>query len=353
MILKRLFVLYIFSLLLLTTCVEPVNVDLGEPVKRLVVDGLITTKPGPYSVRLTNTAKYTSSSEGTNFVVRGAKVTLSDDTGYTEQLTEVSAGTYQTSANGIQGQIGRTYTLHIETEGKQYESRPELLRPTTGADKVYAEFKEEAPGVEEGFYVYLDTQDPVQTEDFYRWNWVHYVRENICFNEIIPPSTQPTVLDCCGNCWNIIRCNGCVNIASDTYSNGTTISRQLLAIVPYTSRSKYFLYYEQLSLSRDAFKFWRGLEQQTNNVGGIFDAPPSIIRGNIFNVNDDTEVVLGLFGASDVKPGFINVDRSGIVKPPTSPPPVIRPPLNGPPPPCYPCMESVIRTANTPPLWQD
>lgn len=353
MILKRLFVLYIFSLLLLTTCVEPVNVDLGEPVKRLVVDGLITTKPGPYTVRLSTTAKYTTGSEGTNFLVKGANVRISDDTGYIETLTEISPGIYRTAQDGMQGQVGRTYTLYIESEGKQYQSRPELLRATSGVENVYAEFKYGSPGVEEGFYVYIDTKDPANTEDFYRWNWTHYMREQYCFNEIVYPSNVLVVLDCCTQCWNIYRCNSCVNIASDIYSNGSTISGQLIAIVPYTSRAKYFLYIEQFSLSREAYKFWRGLEGQINNVGGIFDAPPSIIRGNIFNVNDAEDIALGYFGASDVKPTFINVDRGSIVKEPSGPPPFEKPPVNGPPPPCYPCLESALRTANTPPLWQD
>jgi hypothetical protein len=326
-------------------------VDLGEPIKRLVVDGMITTKPGPYTVKLSTTAKYTTGTEGTNFLVKGAKVSISDDMGYREELSEVSPGSYKTSSNGLQGQVGRTYTLHIETEGRKYESKPELLRPTTSVENVYAEFKYEAPGVEEGFYVYIDTKDPAETEDYYRWNWIHYEREIYCFNEVVPPNTEPTILNCCGQCWNIVKCNGCVNIASDVYTNGTSISRQLLAIAPYNSTLRYFLYFEQYSLSRDAFKFWRGLEKQVNNVGGIFDAPPAVIRGNLFNIDDEEDIVLGFFGASDVKPGFINVDRTGIPKPPNSDPFIIPP--SGPPPPCYPCIESSGRTAFTPPLWED
>jgi hypothetical protein len=350
----RVFSFIILSFLVLfTTCVEPVNVDLGEPIKRLVVDGMITTKPGPYTVRLSTTAKYTTGTDGANFVVRGATVTISDDTGYSEQLAEVSAGTYRTRENGIQGQVGRTYTLHIETEGQQYQSKPELLRTTTGVENIYTEYNEEAPGIEEGFYVYIDTQDPAQSEDFYRWTWIHYEREQYCFREIVPPNTEFIILPCCGDCWNIIKCNGCVNIASDVYNNGSMISRQLLDIVPYNSRSKYFLYYEQHSLSRDAYKFWKGLEQQANNVGGIFDAPPSIIRGNMYNVADEEDIVLGFFGASDVKPGYINIDRSGIPKPPSNPPIILVPPSGGPPLPCYPCIESNGRTAVTPPFWQN
>jgi hypothetical protein len=350
---KRLFILLI-PVLLLTTCVEKIGVNLPEATDRLVVDGLISTKPGPYNVRLTKTAKYTTGSDGTNVLVKGARVRISDDAGNSEDLQEVSQGTYRTQTGGIQGQTGRTYTLFIETaEGKKYQSQPELLKSTPEVENIYYEFVNEAPGIEEGFYVYIDTRDPAATEDYYRWNWVHYDRVIYCFNEIVPPSTTPTILDCCGDCWDIRRCNGCVNIASDRLINGNMLSRQLLTIVPYSSRSKYFLYYEQQSLTRDAYKFWKALEEQSKNVGGIFDKPPATVRGNMFSVNDEDEVVLGYFGASDIKPGSVLINRSGINKDPTGPPPVVPPPVIGPPPPCYPCQESLLRTRITPPLWQN
>jgi hypothetical protein len=250
--------------------------------------------------------------------------------------------------------VGRTYTLYIETaEGKKYQSRPELLKATPGVDSIYYEFVEASPGVEEGFYVYVDTRDPADTEDYYRWNWVHYAKLIYCFNEIPPGATEPVVLDCCGDCWDIQRCNGCINIASDRLANGSTISRQLLTIVPYSSRSKYFLYYEQQSLSRDAYKFWKALEEQSKNVGGIFDKPPATVRGNMFSLNDENEVVLGYFGASDIKPESILVDRSTVAKNPSGLLPVVPPPSSGPPPPCYPCQEGLLRTSQRPPLWQN
>jgi hypothetical protein len=353
MFIKRLLML-VFPILLCTTCVEKIGVDLPDATEKLVVDGLISTKPGPYTVRLTRTAKYTTGNGGINTFIRGAKVTIADDAGNQEELMEESQGTYRTKPNGLQGQVGRSYTLLIETaEGKKYQSRPELLKPTTGVENIYYEFVNEAPGIEEGFYVYVDTKDPAGSEDYYRWNWVHYEQIIYCFNEIVPPSTTPTILDCCGDCWDIQRCNGCVNLASDRLVNGNMISRQLLSIVPYSSKSKYFLYYEQQSLSRDAYKFWKSLEEQSKNVGGIFDKPPATVRGNMFSVADENEIVLGYFGASDIKPGSVWVDRSGIPKNPTGLLPVVPPPSSGPPPPCYPCEEGLLRTKITPPLWKN
>jgi hypothetical protein len=345
-------ILMLLLALLLTTCVERIGVNLPEATDRLVVDGLISTKPGPYSVRLTRTARYTTGSEGTNVRVRGAKVRISDDAGNSEELQESSPGLYQTKPEGIQGQTGRSYTLHIETaEGKKYQSRPELLKPTTGVENIYYEFVNEAPGIEEGFYVYIDTPDPAATEDYYRWNWVHYEKIPYCLVETQPPGLI-IARNCCEDCWDIARCNNCINIASDRLINGNMLSRQLLTVVPYSSKSKYFLYYEQQSLTRDAFKFWKSLEEQSKNVGGIFDKPPATVRGNIFSLLDEDEVVLGYFGASDIKPASIQVDRSGIPKNPSGPPAVVPSPTSGPPPPCYPCEESPARTRSTPPLWK-
>jgi hypothetical protein len=129
------------------------------------------------------------------------------------------------------------------------------------------------------------------------------------------------------------------------------LSRQLLTVVPYSSKSKYFLYYEQQSLTRDAFKFWKSLEEQSKNVGGIFDKPLPRCGAISFSLLDEDEVVLGYFGASDIKPASIQVDRSGIPRNPSGPPAVVPPASTGPPPPCYPCQESLLRTRITPPLW--
>jgi hypothetical protein len=104
---KNRHILFLPLLLLLATCIDPVGVSLDEPVPHLVVDGLITSAPGPYTVKLTNTARYSTGSEGTNILVTGAKVSITDDTGNNEILEENSIGIYTTKADGIQGLTGK------------------------------------------------------------------------------------------------------------------------------------------------------------------------------------------------------------------------------------------------------
>lgn len=43
------------------------------------------------------------------------------------------------------------------------------------------------------------------------------------------------------------------------------------------------------------------MRELVNNTGSVFDTPPAPIRGNIQNVNDPDEVVLGNFEVANVK----------------------------------------------------
>lgn len=58
----------------------------------------------------------------------------------------------------------------------------------------------------------------------------------------------------------------------------------------------YFSVY-QSSLTREAFDYWRKVDVVSNRVGSIFDTPPAMITGNIFDVNDPESTALGYFQA--------------------------------------------------------
>ena len=51
-------------------------------------------------------------------------------------------------------------------------------------------------------------------------------------------------------------------------------------------------------MTQNAYNYWFEIDEIANNVGGLFDTPPATIRGNIYNINDESELVLGYFEAS-------------------------------------------------------
>ena len=47
-------------------------------------------------------------------------------------------------------------------------------------------------------------------------------------------------------------------------------------------------------------------------AGTIFEPPPAIIRGNIYNIHDPKDPVFGYFGASAITKGSIFIPDSAI-----------------------------------------
>jgi len=110
--------LIILSLFLVTSCEKEIDLDLEDQSGSIVIEGNITDQAGPYYVKITKSVAFTQANQYP--AIENAKVVLSDNTGQTETLQYIGNGRYQTST--FVGQSGRTYTLKIQAEGKEYIS---------------------------------------------------------------------------------------------------------------------------------------------------------------------------------------------------------------------------------------
>ncbi|WP_240543783.1 DUF4249 domain-containing protein [Spirosoma foliorum] len=337
---------------LVVSCITEFQPDRVSIATSLIVEGQITDQAGPYTVKLTRTADYSYAS--LNLLETGAVVTISDNLGNKETLTEQSpGGTYTTAANGIRGVAGRSYKLTIQTKaGKQYESEAEVLQAAPPITKLYYEYSIESGGVNfaqnQGWNVYIDTKDPEAPGNYYKWNWTHYEFTAVCSTKEITGQSYLSGLGCCSNCWNITRCYTCINLSSDVNINGQAISRQSIMRVPYKSTSKYYLEVQQQAISKGAYEFWKSVKGLVSNTGGLFDAAPSTVQGNLHCINDPATLVYGYFGATGIAEQYINVDRSTGQGTPDLDPPVVIPT----PSPCVVCENSLYRTPIQPRWWQ-
>ncbi len=342
----------------LSSCIDPIDTGTDDIVPKLVVDGQVTNLPGPYSVKLGQSEPYDNAS--ITRAVANATVYIMDDEGNRFDLLEGTRGTYRTDSTSFQGVPGRTYTLHIRTlEGKEYQSQPQYLQAAPPIDTIFSRFVEEVSpnGIARDFFeIYLKSQDIPGEENFYRWKWAHYDSLKYCkqgFAPVLDPenglSTNYRLYTyCCEPCWEITRCNNCLDLGNDQYTDGRMLER-LITKIPYDSRDDYFMVVEQYALSEKGYRFWNSVLGQTNNTGGIFDNPPASIPGNISNVNDAQEQVLGLFLASGVSRKSVYVKRDYVLKPPPDDPNIGVTILLSPN--CLGCMESIFRTGRKPPGW--
>lgn len=114
----KLYIGICISTLLFTSCTKEITIDLNTSNPQLVIEAVITDEPGPYYVKLSKTINI---SESNNYpTVSGALVIISDNTGVSDTLVEVSSGLYQT--NTLIGVPGNTYWLKVVSEGKDYSA---------------------------------------------------------------------------------------------------------------------------------------------------------------------------------------------------------------------------------------
>ena len=116
---------YIFFLISSISCITPLNIETQVEENILVVEGYISTAPGPYTIQLTTSARYGSVFDGFIKPEPGADVWIKDDLGNTVFLIDKDYGVYETP-EGFQGEVGRTYILNIETILQESESEAGL-----------------------------------------------------------------------------------------------------------------------------------------------------------------------------------------------------------------------------------
>jgi hypothetical protein len=297
-------IVFSFLVLYLFSCIDPISLPFRDESDKLVVDGMITNLPPPYTITLSTSITY----ESPTFVgtlpnyLSGAQVSIIDDRGNVEKLREVEKGRYKSAVNGMQGEVGRSYRIEIiMLDGRKFTSAPERLNPTPNIDSLSSEYDSEL----KGHYFFVNTTDPAGEKNYYRWT--AYGIGSIQ----VRPAT-PAINACQPYCWQYFE-SRTLNILSDDFIDGNLIRGQRVFFAPMQSDSDYSLEVTQFSLTKDAFRFQQLLEDQRNRTGSIFDPPPATIVGNIYNANNPRELALGYFGASAVVRSRITIRRDKLL----------------------------------------
>ena len=314
-------------LVLITGCIEPLELDIKQDDVRLVVNGLITDEPGPYTVTLTKTQTVPYTPQGFPKEI-GSTLNITDNLGNTTTLLETAPGVYQTQP-GFQGQIGRTYTLFITTSaGDKYFSTPETLKAISeieaisyDVEKRIALDEENQPSDVYWLNAYVDTKDQGGEKNYYKWEYEVVYQVNTqpwdyCEPNPLGIKCIPKPKNCCSTCWVTIY-NDALSIQNDRLVNGKELKKQFITKLPVNNQlfnSRVHLEVKQFSISEAAYDYLQILKTQVNDVSNIQSPPPAFISGNISGTSDGAKKPLGFFGASAVKKKsiFINTSDLGV-----------------------------------------
>jgi len=296
-----------------SSCIKQVSLNLRAPTPQLVVEGLLLTDSTPCKVILSYSGIFNSVGGQVQNFINDATVFVKDGLGDSTQLLNVGNGTYMPPST-INATVGVSYSLAITlSNGKRYISIPETI-PAVPRDFSLDTIAEGVPDNSflsglQAADVQIKTQDPANEKNYYRWINTAYI------------SREATGEPCCFACSSICYqyCfqyypnDTVIRVLSDDNINGTEIRHQNVLLAPYYTVGTYYILVKQLSLTQNAYEFWKLYNQQTNSSGGILDPLPASLQGNIYNANDSTDVALGYFEASDavslrliLSPVFIN-----------------------------------------------
>lgn len=308
----------------LSACVDVFQAGIVSDLTILVVDAALNNLDTEQHISIMESVN----AKGTvfNIPVRNAKVEVLENNSNRISFIEKREGVYVAPTN-FKLVVGNTYQLFFtKSDGKSYESGTEKLSGISEIIKIHDVF--EMNGIQKGDkylpanYVFIDTQDPKDEENNYLWTWQQWEKQDICitceggrYNVntgcLKQAQYQGQFFDyyCEGNCWDILK-NTELNVLNDVLSNGKLIANRLVAKIPYHSTNGTLLEIQQQSISVEAYKYFKLLAEQTQNTGTLVDTPPAAIIGNIKNINNAIEPVVGFFFVTSITKKRYWLDRN-------------------------------------------
>jgi len=310
----RLISIILFLSTIYFACIDNIDVEIDRAEPKLVVEGLISDLVGQSFIKLSSTGNFKGFiNPDFNALISGAQifVTVNDS----QQITfcEKSIGFYQPDDSSYIGSIGSTYKLFLQTaNGRIYQSIDELLAPGLSVKEIIVDYRKETmigSDQETGFHdIFAILENPNHEDFFFRIKSRGIVE---VATDILPRPDTCNTTRCVEICWasrNPIERS--VIVGNSQLLSGTETSIRV-ASPEYDFHLDYLVKVEALSLSKSGFEYWNLLNNQLAIQGNIYDPVIPDIKGNISNINDESEIVVGYFGASSVSQKSLLFERFG------------------------------------------
>jgi hypothetical protein len=304
--------------LLFQACQEEYFAKLDNLEPFLVVDGLITDKPGPHKVRLSLSGRF-QEEMGTIHVSDAHVMIEAGDGVITEMMEDPwSPGTYLTPAD-FRGLPGNTYILHIETaEGEVYQSKPQRMNDPVIVDSVFIEqgkmvFYRQSNVSNAIYRVPLDGYNVFFQSDPGNGEEVYFRFQTLNYMQWVIPLSDVSYLSCWWQ-WDVSSFFGSDLGKSSRNEPGP----KHIGFLPMSSNDYFYFGYNLTddslkdavvhsarvltnriyTLNNESYAFHKSKNDQLNNEGRFFDPIASQPYGNMICISDPGKMALGIFEVS-------------------------------------------------------
>ncbi|TDN78555.1 uncharacterized protein DUF4249 [Salegentibacter sp. 24] len=301
--------LLIFTLSIMA-CVEEIPLEPEGFEEAIVIEGMVTNELKKHEIKLSRAFEIDSS--GPN-PLSGAEVKVIGNNEYV--FEEKEPGIY-ISRDSFAAQPGINYQLKIFIEDEKYQSEPMQLPGTSGIAQIEAN-RIDYQG-ENGIAITLNNQTSSGEANYYKYEY----SETFKFNSRYYKTRDLILID--GRivevpkikeeytCYRTEESQQII-LANTNSLSENNVNNLLLTFIANDEPKlalRYSIFVEQYVISRGAYNYYAILEELSDTDNVFSQSQPGFFAGNIENVNNPDEKIIGFFDISSVskKRIFFNYD---------------------------------------------
>jgi len=285
---------------------EPVFND--DSIEKWVIEGSISNNEGWQEVRISKSSNYQNASF---LPVNNCQVKIIDDLGQEFSLQNFEDGSYRVWVASDYLVSGRNYHINVKTpDGNEFKSKPDMMPFPTKINDAYYEIEDISTFDPEvfirGLKFYIDLNANNEDNEYFRWRITEtweiksaYPKEFWYDGEIhqyIPPDSSTFY------CWITKEYPEIFTLSTSNLDQNLVTNIPLQFVSSQTEKLAilYSFLVEQIALSQGAYNYWRELKKNIDVGEGLYASQPLAIQGNVYNLNDVEESVLGYFSAISI-----------------------------------------------------
>jgi hypothetical protein len=237
--------------------------------------------------------------------VRGAIVSIEDDLGTSETLTEREPGVYMTMPDGIRGQTGRSYRLHVKINDRNYQSDYELIQTPLAIDSIFTHIEKKSitGGFVDGLQFYVNTAEIHDQKTSLMWTYSEtykfrseYILDYIYYRA---DSIVRNHGDSGRVCWKTIMSQETFTWSAEKLRGDrlTNFPLHFVSVLNNKLSERYSLLLSQYTLSEPAYTYWSEVEALQEETGSLYTRQPYQVKGNITDIENTNAAVMGYFMA--------------------------------------------------------
>ncbi|MBX2967625.1 MAG: DUF4249 domain-containing protein [Cyclobacteriaceae bacterium] len=299
----------LFYSFILVGCIDPYKPKMiEEDINALVVDGFVNTTTNTVNVSLSRTLPLME--DYAYEPVTNADVNIEGEDGSSFLLYNNGDGKYSLDELSLNESV--KYRLYVNRSGSEYRSEFITLKPSPSLDEITWEISPDNDGIQ----IYVDAHDPTSKTRYYQWVFTEtweYATEFI--SSFILENGELRIRndnEFTNICWatdlsDKILINQTTHLTNDVVHKFPIqfISRNSVKIA-----RGYSILVQQRALDENAYNYLQQLQRTTEVMGGLFDPMPSQVTGNMYNVNDGSEPVIGYFRGGAVQEKRLFITRA-------------------------------------------